>query len=692
MHLIDFFEEDRPSGRVIDSLTTGRAIRKGVDVEGVIAIDHGALRLQPLLQPGWARSGIAYGPFERQDGLTMAVAVLNGHNTSQSGDLSESLKRRLGSWARGSKAVPLERRMLGWLLGRRKKYFLRQIWRWFLMSRSSNGAHTQVLDENIALGWFDQEAPADPTRRGSALVMHAAGPENGELWTRVHQQLSPGMRSLQNLPIVYMVVLRRQGAAYYAASFPDAHGLPAFPELRPLAIDSLEDDPQVFAAFFQSVQGQIGFRVDTRIYGFQVENFPEFANWYGSAHAADRLNGQGALVDHSAEIGGQWQVLKGGFLRSEVGLRADQVENLAVLQPGAPSGLVHVLFDAPPKSRGELGLYWRQRDMHNGWELRLDGQSAYLGLRISGLWQDIKHDPSARLLPGKTHSLQVCDDGCWMATYLDGKLLFDQWFQDDRLASACGVGISSIDPDAEVVFRSFEAHPRTIPAPAGLALRLPEAQKGDRILFREEFTGEAADLDVHPSPISGVNWRRELGTGVIYLPAGKGARVQASVESPAPGRTAYTLPWESPDFADLEIDVLPPGTGRDQGHKGRAGLIFWQDAGNYIIVNTWLDDYYGGASISSFFTLDGFEDIYDAVWTNVGSRVFWGTPYRLRVAFDGLNYTAYVNDEPVLYRSLSDVYPDSARILINRVGIVANWEWGNDTGSEFRSFIARVKE
>ena len=140
---------------------------------------------------------------------------------------------------------------------------------------------------------------------------------------------------------------------------------------------------------------------------------------------------------------------------------------------------------------------------------------------------------------------------------------------------------------------------------------------------------------------------------------------------------------------ELEIDVLPPGSGRDQGHRGRAGVVFWQDDDNALVVATWLDDHYSGASISSFFLFDGYEDLYDAIWTNVGDRITWGTPYRLRVAFDGLLFTASVDDELVLYRRLTDVHPGQQALQINRVGIVANWEWGTDTGSTFRRFTAR---
>ncbi|MEB3337939.1 MAG: hypothetical protein VKJ46_10780, partial [Leptolyngbyaceae bacterium] len=139
-----------------------------------------------------------------------------------------------------------------------------------------------------------------------------------------------------------------------------------------------------------------------------------------------------------------------------------------------------------------------------------------------------------------------------------------------------------------------------------------------------------------------------------------------------------------------QVRIPPPGTGRHQDQKGRGGLIFWQDDHNYITVSTWLDDWYQGASISSFFYLKGFEELYDAVWTNVGSRVYWGIPYLLRVVFDGLHFRAYVNQDPVLYRALTDVYKHTKPLSINRVGIVANWEWGDDTGSIFSDFIAKA--
>jgi hypothetical protein len=49
----------------------------------------------------------------------------------------------------------------------------------------------------------------------------------------------------------------------------------------------------------------------------------------------------------------------------------------------------------------------------------------------------------------------------------------------------------------------------------------------------------------------------------------------------------------------------------------------------------------------------------------------------------------WLDDEPLLYRRVRDIYPTAPPIRINRVGVVANWEWGDDTGTVFRNFTAR---
>jgi hypothetical protein len=71
------------------------------------------------------------------------------------------------------------------------------------------------------------------------------------------------------------------------------------------------------------------------------------------------------------------------------------------------------------------------------------------------------------------------------------------------------------------------------------------------------------------------------------------------------------------------------------------------------------------------------------VWTLTGTDVTWGVPHTLRVVFDGERFTAHLDGRPVLYRALRDVYADAPPLSVNKVALIANEEWGDDTGSVF---------
>lgn len=690
----DLFTDSQPRGAVIGRPSPAGILRQGVDVEGVISIDNHALRIEPLTKPGWGRAGLAYGPFARQNGLAFGVCMLNGHNTSQTGHLTQSVPRRLARWALGSETESLAQRLWRWSRNGHKRILLRQVRRWIWSNRLYRDEGLG-LNENLAVGWFPQAVPSDPIAAGNGFIVHARGPENGELWARVGAQPQPVIRSLQNVPVTFVIILREQGAAYYAASLPNAHGLPAYPHLRPLAIDPFANDGQVYAGLHQSVLGQIGFRVDTRVYGAQVAQIAELATWFGAAHAADLLTGSGALDEAEAAAGGRWRTLGGSYARTTHGARATGTNNLAVLDPQAPSGLVHAIVH-PSDARMSTSLVWRFQDEANFWRLHISATAVRLMVQQEGAWENIAADSAPPLVPAADNSVQIMDDGETFGVYMNGRLLFDTWFTDRRLQAASGVGLYNPEIGTAVYVRRFEAHPRHIPMPA--AFQLPAAwtpdtrgasQEKQYVVVHDTFSGAAGDLSGHAAGEGNLVWQRDLGTGQIKLTGASAARVTASAWQPNPGRTIYTLPWRDADYADLAVTITPPGTARGQWENGRGGLTFWQDVDNYILISTWLDDTYAGASISSFFQLRGFEDIYDAVWTNVGDRIRWGEAYNLRVAFNGMRYIAYVNQEPVLYRALSDVYPTTARLQIRRVGIVANWEWGNDTGSTFHHFTAQ---
>lgn len=689
----DLYLDNKPTGKVIGTQSPAGITRKGIDVEGTIGIDNNALRIKPLVQPGWGRAGIAYGPYIRANGLAFATFILNGHNTSQMGYIPESFKKRLLTWFRGSK---VDRRIrsavsqyLLSLLAKSpdKKNILRRLLYWYQFTRQKN--QVPLIYENLAVGWFPNEVPILPLDEGNAFVIHAASHENGELWTRIGSNMLSAFKGLQNLQVYYITILREEGAAYYIASVPNARGLAAYPYMRPIAIDPFNRDATVYAGIYQSVQGEIGFWVDTRVYGTQIQQIPELAAWYGTAVTADRLIGDSLLGDTKAEIGGLWNVGQGSYQKTANGTVAISENSLVILDAGTTAGLVHVIL-ATSETVTKAGIVWRFQDSENFWSLLIGSEKCQLQIQENGICTSIAVSDRWHLEPNTIHSLQVLDEGTTFSLYLNGKLVFDTSFADTRLQNATGAGIQSIESNDNLYFRSFEAHPRSIPIPNQLDMGSPWIAEGKQVLVSDNFVGaQNIDLAGKTTTIGNCAWRKEIGKGIVNLTGNNSAKVKATAKKHNPGRTVYTVAWENPEFADIQVEIIPPGSDRGQREKGRGGLIFWQDPENYIIINNWLDDWFAGASISSFFTINGFEDLYDAVWTNVGSRVSWGVPHRLRVVFDGLNYTAFVHDEPVLYRSLRDVYPNVKRLAINRVGIVANWEWGNDTGSVFNNFVAK---
>jgi hypothetical protein len=488
----------------------------------------------------------------------------------------------------------------------------------------------------------------------------------------------------------YIVVLREQGAAYYAASIPGVPGLPAFPFMRLLGVDSSSADATVYGGVHQSVLGQIGFRVDTRVYRAQVAQLPEFSNWYGSAQGADTFTEEGALHLSDAQIGGQWIVQEGSLTRTDRGMVGSDAVNRATLQLSSPAGFLNIVVKTTDRPVEGVALIWRAKDNNNFWCFEAGSRQCRLSLKQDGKWSTFPSTRAHYLVPNASNSLQICDDGESIALYVNGELVYSTQFSDARLQDGTGAGIQVLGSGSNGPIHSFEAHPRTIPIPTGLNLGEPWFLQGNRIVVKDDFAGPITDLAERTTSFGGRKWRKAIGTGVFELTGNAAAKVLATVEKPCPGRTAYTIDWATPSFADIGVTITPPNRRPRLPERGRGGLIFWQDDRNYITLSVFMDDWYG-TSIAAFFYVDGVEELYDAVWANVGRRIYWGTPYDFRVVFDGKRFLAFVNGEPVLYRALSDIYPDWDHMQINRTGVVVNWEWGNDTGSVFQHFIARER-
>jgi hypothetical protein len=685
----DDFSDDRAAGTVIGTLSDSGYKRLGVDVEKVLGIDNGALRIAPLIEAGFGRVAIAYGPFPRRDGLAFSVQILNGHNTAQSEPLPETFRDRISLWLRGSEKDPKWRRLGRWLASGRVRRTLRQF-RWWWRTAKDSGP-VPALDENLAVGWFPADVVPDPRRAGNPFIMHALGPENGELWAGGNGTRTRALRGVQNLPLSLVNILRPEGMAYYVSSMDGAPGMVPHPFLRPVALEYGPSADELYLGIQQSVLGQIGWRLDTRIQGVRVAHLGGYASWCGGAIAADQIEGDRDIDGSRAEVGGAWRVFGG---RAQNGLGRGNISDagtMAVLDPASPTGLVHALASLGKGDDGRVGIVWRFIDERNHWRMEVGLRECEVILVEDG----VRKVRASTGIPGsegeRVHRLQVLDDGRHMMAYVDGDPITESWIADKLFEGATGVGflVSGQGDGERGSISRFEAHPRSIGMPDKLDIGSTWMRKGDRIVAADDFEGASGDFDGRLTPVGALRWSRLMGSGVIEMTGEGAARIRGTVDEPCPDRTAYCLDWENPDFVDLEVMIIPPGTGRGQKHRSTAGFILYQDRDNYVTLNVWREDYYGGASISTFFKFGGFEDIYDAIWTNVADRVYYGRPSRLRVCCDGERYLVFVNEEPVLYRAFRDVYPDVERLRIRKVGLLANWEFGNDTGSRFERFRAR---
>jgi hypothetical protein len=358
---------------------------------------------------------------------------------------------------------------------------------------------------------------------------------------------------------------------------------------------------------------------------------------------------------------------------------------MAVMNPGAPSGLIHARCEVTQEC-GTAGLVWRYKDESNYLLLEITTQQSSVAQIVNGVREVLATDSGQFFSLGEEHSVQVLDGFGKISCYLDGRQLFADWLDDCALEARAGTGVV-LGRGARIW--DFEAHPHEIPMPASFHFEVPWRRNGEAIEIDDRFGGAPGNLAGREPPKGTGWWERILGSGHIELGGSGAAQVQASVLSPNPGRTFYTLPWRHTDFADVETTIVPPGSGRGEKQQCRAGVVFWQDEDNYITISAYLDDNYDGASIAMFSKRHGFEELYDAIWTMVGNKVFWGTPFRLRVPFDGDRFVIFLDDEPVMESALTDLYPEDPPLRILRVGIATNWEWGDDTGSRFRTFTAR---
>ena len=397
--LCDDFMDDRSAGRVIGTLTASGHKRLGVDVEKILGIDNGALRIAPLFEAGFGRAVLSYGPFPRRDGLAFSVRILNGHNTAQAGSLPDTFRDRIGLWFRGSHADPRWRRLVRWIASGRVRRTVRQFRWWKRTAKDSRPV--PLLDENLAVGWFPTKSVPDPRQAGSAFIMHALGPENGELWTGGNGTRTRSLRGVQNLPLYLVTVLRPEGMLYFVSSMDGAPGMVPHPFLRPVALEYGPSAEELYLGIQQSVLGQIGWRLDTRIQGVRVAPLGGYASWCGGAIAADRFEEDRDMDGSQAEVGGAWRVIGGTDQRGVGRETVSSDGTMAILDP--PITLRHgSRVGVAGKRRTRTGSGWSgvfsTSGTIGGWKLA--------GENVKSFWSRKENAGSlhqqASLAPGRT--------------------------------------------------------------------------------------------------------------------------------------------------------------------------------------------------------------------------------------------------------------------------------------------------
>jgi len=650
--LLDRFQDDVAAGEVLGTACEVGGPRQGVDHDRILSVDDGALRIAWFPHAGWQRETVAYGPFHVEPGFTFVATLVNGLTHSQTSPHPAGRVAAVRRWLRT---------------------FPRVIW------------HEPAMADNLAVGIFRHAVPNDPTRDGWCFVNRANELDRGELVGATDHDRLCLLPVLANVQYVYVAVVRDDAVVLYAGGAPGTRGVAVHPEVRPLGVMRAKGLPtgERYVGIHQAVLGEAGYPLDTRVSEVRAAADPALSNWWTTAHAADSLEGSGEVGGSEPDVGPVWTA--DGLVRNPGGAAGDG-RTLAV--PSEPSGLVRVtltiaLVDA------RVALVFRGATDGTSWRFEVGPNGATL-TEPSG--RTLRSDARVRLSIGERHSLQVVDGGDSLGLSVDESLLFDGFVAaSDDAHEGCGVGFElSGDPGARV--SRFEAHPRAVRIDAVVEARAPWSARGTTLVDVGDFGGPAGELD---TPVPGrPAWERLEGVGVVERTGDGRARVRASRQDPNPGRTLYGVRWPHPEFADVSVTLTPPGRRRGEGHWGLSGIAVWQDRDNYLLVHECLGDTNVGISINAFLHMEGAvsghpNDDDPAVWNNVAGHVMHGEPMLLRVACDGVRFDVWADDELVLARALADIHPGAAKLTINRVGLAANWDWGDDTGSEFCDFSAR---
>lgn len=630
---------DHRPGRLPTSIAGVKALVVN-DPERTISLRGGALRMAPIAEPGWDRSVALIDVGCLEPGQVVWTDVRPAHLSSETLPL-ETRRDRLQVWLLGSRTDSPARRLA--LLLSPCRHREGPIRRWRRWLKRNEAMHRRApASVNQIVGLFADTTGTTPADALAGLAVRPLGPRNGgfSIATPGGEPTRHVIDGCTNTSYRMAFIVRPDSILIAVGGEPGTALAPA-PALSPLGIvhRSVADTP-LWLGVSNLIVGQHGFSSDTIIEGLGVDRLGASAPGCGVPQATAN--------EH----------------RTHQRLEAEAIGGVA---------LIDVRLEL--EQEGSLELRWGSDSIvsltRSLARLQCDGETISRPLAA--------HGPvhlSVNVLGGRTR------------VHVDDQLLLDLPSSGTHQSTSSGTHQSNSAALTEVVqinlmsgrVDRFEVLPFAV-GPVGGPSTSPLLDQGNDVVADQRFDG-AALVDLAEDEDH--DWQRVLGN----TPIGREYGV-ASIVEPLTERTVYLQPNRWSDSVDIETEIEPPPRVEGVLQRCRAGLAAGSGPDNLLMVNAWIDDSYGGGSVSTFLRLDGGEEIFDAVWVNVGAALDWTTPFVLRLQTDGDFYRVMLDGHTVVSRSISDQTRLVPRIEMTHVGIVANWEWGLDTGSLFRRFTVR---
>jgi hypothetical protein len=642
--VLDTFNDTQRAGAVVLSQARSGALRSGTDTENKLSASDGNLVMGQLTTNGWQREGVAYGPYTRKDGLCFVFKVVDGDVQAQ-------------------QTTP------------------------------------SIVNEHLAAGAFSSTSPSDPTTDGSGLIFYANGTAAGALCRNGSNSGSQSglidnanPTSIKQIPFYLIVHLRADGAAYYLASLPSVRQLPSagFPTAQLVHVAALN---RTTTPLYAGVWQRQTYFKDTHLDGVDVVQSSTWSNWYASAQVANSFIGSGSVGSSLASdvAGSPTWVVTGSPNLTSTGLQATAATaNLRMASathfPASTTGLItcKVITGTNTNFGFLLALRWDDTGGGNGYYFSFDSGAVVLYRENNGV--DTSVATFSVTLSG-TQTIVVTDDGATLTLWMDNRQIIR--YATTTFNTQTGLVVFILTGSGHTV-SYYEAHPRSVTIPTELrtlgdpALDWPA--QGSTSVYTEDFAGSAANLEGKTTTTGSGVWANNgpAPAGSIKLTGAGKAQFQTAT---AAGNNAiYTVPWSVLNYADLTVDITVPGTGYGNGTTGWAGVVFYQDANNYISVRTYVkDDQVGSTEYELEDRTNGSgPTVIQRV--NMATEISHGNTFTMRMVCDGERVVCYKDGEPIIVFRRAWVYGSVPSIQINRVGIIG---YDSDSGSSYDNFVAK---